>query len=45
MLRVYAHAEMTEERIAAAKTVERVVLEIVNSPAIGKSGTAGGTSG
>jgi integrase len=45
MLRVYAHAEMTEERIAAAKTVERVVLEIVNSPAIGKSGAAGGTSG
>ena len=45
MLRVYAHAEMTEERIAAANTVERVVLEIVNSPAIGKSGTAGGTSG
>lgn len=45
MLRVYAHAEMTEERIAAAKTVERVVLEIVNSPATGKSGAAGGTSG
>lgn len=45
MLRVYAHAEMTEERIAAAKTVERVVIEIVNSPAIGKSGAAGGSSG
>lgn len=45
MLRVYAHAEMTEERIATAKTVERVVLDIVNSPAIGKSGAAGGTSG
>lgn len=45
MLRVYAHAEMTEERIAAAKTVERVILEIVNSPALGKSGAAGGTSG
>jgi integrase len=29
MLRVYAHAEMTDERIAAAKTVERVVLEII----------------
>jgi len=28
MLRVYAHSEMTEERIAAAKTIERVVLGI-----------------
>lgn len=28
MLRIYAHAEMTDERIAAAKTIERVVLEI-----------------
>lgn len=37
MLRVYAHAEMTEERISAAKTVERVVLEI--------TGAAGGSSG
>jgi integrase len=31
MLRVYAHSEMTEERIAAAKTVERVVLEITGA--------------
>lgn len=31
MLRIYAHAEMTEERIAAAKTVERVVLEITGA--------------
>jgi len=30
MLRVYAHAEMTEERIAAAKTVERVIIEIIS---------------
>ncbi|HAF43725.1 MAG TPA: hypothetical protein DCK83_01940 [Gallionellaceae bacterium] len=29
MLRVYAHAEMTEERIAAAKVVENAVLKIV----------------
>ena len=28
MLRIYAHAEMTEERIAAAKTVESAVLKI-----------------
>jgi integrase len=28
MLRIYAHAEMTEDRIAAAKTIEKVVLEI-----------------
>jgi integrase len=40
MLRVYAHAEMTEERIAAAKTVERVVLEIT-----GATGSAGSKSG
>lgn len=31
MLRIYAHAELTEERIAAAKTVERVVLEITGA--------------
>lgn len=31
MLRIYAHADMTEERIAAAKTVERVVLEITGA--------------
>lgn len=31
MLRIYAHAEMTEERIAAAKIVERVVLEITGA--------------
>lgn len=31
MLRVYAHAEMAEERIAAARAVERVVLEITKS--------------
>lgn len=36
MLRIYAHAEMTEERIAAAKVVERVVLEIT-----GATGSAG----
>lgn len=29
MLRVYAHADMAEERIAAAKEVERKVLEII----------------
>lgn len=29
MLAVYAHAEMTEERIQAAKTVERAVMTIV----------------
>jgi hypothetical protein len=29
MLRVYAHAEMTEERIAAAKTVEHAILKII----------------
>lgn len=40
MLRIYAHAEMTEERIAAAKTVERVVLEIT-----GATGNAGRKSG
>lgn len=45
MLRVYAHAELADERIEAAKIVERVVLEIVNSPTTGKSGAAGGTSG
>lgn len=31
MLRVYAHAEMTEERIQASKTVEKAVLKIVKS--------------
>lgn len=36
MLRIYAHAELTEERIAAAKTVERVVLGIT-----GATGRAG----
>lgn len=36
MLRIYAHAEMTEERIAAAKVVERAVLEIT-----GATGSAG----
>ena len=40
MLRIYAHAEMTEERIAAAKTVERVVLEIT-----GATGSTGKKSG
>lgn len=40
MLRIYAHAEMTEERIATAKTVERVVLEIT-----GATGSAGRKSG
>lgn len=29
MLRIYAHAEMTEERIATAKVVENAVLKIV----------------
>lgn len=33
MMRVYVHSEMTEERIAAAKTVERVVLEITGRAA------------
>ncbi|MDP1707631.1 MAG: integrase family protein [Gammaproteobacteria bacterium] len=37
MLRIYDHAEMTEERIVAAKTVERVVLEIT-----GATGSTGG---
>jgi integrase len=32
MLRVYAHADMEAERIAAAKTVERVVLGITGTP-------------
>lgn len=36
MLRIYAHAEMIEERIAAAKTVEQVVLRIT-----GATGSAG----
>jgi len=36
MLRVYAHAEMTEERIAAAKVVESAVLKIT-----GATGSAG----
>jgi len=40
MLRIYVHAEMTEERIAAAKTVERVVLKIT-----GATGSAGRKSG
>lgn len=40
MLRIYAHAEMTEERITAAKTVERVVLEIT-----GATGSTGRKSG
>ncbi|HEY4698688.1 MAG TPA: integrase family protein [Gallionella sp.] len=40
MLRVYAHSEMSEERIAAAKTVERVVLEIT-----GATGSAGRKAG
>lgn len=31
MLRIYAHAEMTEERITAAKVVERVILEITRA--------------
>lgn len=31
MLRVYAHADMAEERITAAKTIERVVLEITGA--------------
>lgn len=31
MLRVYAHADMAEDRIAAAKAVERVVLEITGA--------------
>lgn len=31
MLRVYAHAEMTEERIEAAREIERKVLEIVGT--------------
>ncbi len=35
MLRIYAHAEMTEERIAAAKTVEGAILKI--------TGATGGT--
>lgn len=39
MLRVYAHSEMIDERIAAAKTVERVVLEIT-----GATGSAGSKS-
>lgn len=33
MLRVYAHAELTEERIQAAKIVEAAVLKIVNTAA------------
>lgn len=40
MLRVYAHADMAEERIAAAKTIERVVLEIT-----GATGSAGKKNG
>lgn len=36
MLRVYAHAELTEERIAAAKTVESAILKIT-----GATGSAG----
>lgn len=31
MLRIYAHAELTEERIEAAKTAEKVILKIVES--------------
>lgn len=31
MLRVYAHAELTEERIAAAKTVENAILKITGA--------------
>jgi integrase len=31
MLRVYAHSEMTAERITAAKVVERVILEITGA--------------
>lgn len=33
MLRVYAHAELTEERIQAAKIVEAAVLKIINTAA------------
>lgn len=33
MLRVYAHAELTEERIQAAKIVEAAVLKILNTAA------------
>lgn len=40
MLRVYAHAEMIEERIAAAKTVEGAILKIT-----GATGSAGRKSG
>lgn len=40
MLRIYAHAEMTEERIAAAKTVEGAVLKIT-----GATGSAGRKAG
>lgn len=40
MLRIYAHAEMTEERIAAAKTVEAAILKIT-----GATGSAGRKSG
>lgn len=36
MLRIYAHAEMTEERISAAKTVEGAILKIT-----GATGSAG----
>ncbi len=36
MLRVYAHAELTEERIAAAKIVEHAILKIT-----GATGSAG----
>lgn len=32
MLRVYAHADMADERIVAAKTVERAVLGITGKP-------------
>jgi len=41
MLRIYAHAEMTEERISAAKTVEGVILKITG--ATGSTGRKIGT--
>jgi integrase len=43
MLRVYAHAELTEERIAAAKTVESAILKITG--ATGSAGRKIGTQG
>jgi len=36
MLRIYSHAELAEERIAAAKTVERAVLEIIGAKGLDK---------